>query len=299
MLIKPVLDQDFPDPDVLKVEDVYYAYATNAKRRRKKQNIQLARSTDLINWEVLPDALPQLPDWADRRFGWAWAPEVMKVADKQYVMYFTVRYPRSKKKGRQCIAVAVSANPEGPFQSTTDRPLISQLEEGGAIDPYVFVDEDGIRYLLWKNDGNACGERTWIYIQRISNDGLSLEDSVTRLLTVDLSWEGDLIEAPTLWKQGGKYYLFYSANAYASSSYAIGYAVADNLLGPYRKSEEPLLRTEPAEGIVGPGGQDITTTPDGRIWLIYHSWSVDGYRSMHLSELVWEGNIPVVKKISR
>src|SRR5215208_3639572 len=68
----PVLDQDFPDPDVLKVNDVYYAYATNAN----DLNIQSARSTDLVHWEVLGDALPALPDWAVQTFGWAWAPEV-------------------------------------------------------------------------------------------------------------------------------------------------------------------------------------------------------------------------------
>lgn len=294
----PVLDQDFPDPDILQVDGVYYAYATNAKKQNKRHNIQVARSTDLVNWELLPDALPRLPHWADRRFGWAWAPEVMQVTDKQYVMYFTARYPRSKnkKKGRQCIAVAVSSQPEGPFHPTADTPLISQLEQGGAIDPYIFTDQDGARYLLWKNDGNACGERTWIYIQRISEGGLRLEGEVARLLTVDLLWEGDLIEAPTLWKHSAKYYLFYSANAYASSYYAVGYAVADNLLGPYQKCETPLLATRPAEGIVGPGGQDIVAGADGRTWLIYHSWSVDGYRSMHISELVWEGDIPVVKK---
>jgi hypothetical protein len=32
------------------------------------------------------------------------------------------------------------------------------------------------------------------------------------LLTVDQRWEGNLVEAPTLWWQNGKYYLFYSAN---------------------------------------------------------------------------------------
>ena len=58
--------------------------------------------------------------------------------------------------------------------------------------------------------------------------------------------EGVLVEAPTLWKHDGKYYLFYSANAYNNPRYAMGYAVSDNLLGPYRKAPQPLLKTDVA-----------------------------------------------------
>ena len=39
----PVIDQDFPDPDVLEVDGTYYAYATNGNAR----NVQVATSTDL------------------------------------------------------------------------------------------------------------------------------------------------------------------------------------------------------------------------------------------------------------
>ncbi len=59
----PVLDEDFPDPDVLRVGDTYYAYAT--QRPGPNRNLQIARSADLRTWEVLDqDPLPRLPDWA-------------------------------------------------------------------------------------------------------------------------------------------------------------------------------------------------------------------------------------------
>jgi arabinan endo-1,5-alpha-L-arabinosidase len=63
----PVLDRDFPDPDVLNVDGTYYAFATNSG----SSNIQAAESTDLVHWTMLPDALPQLPAWAVQDFGWA------------------------------------------------------------------------------------------------------------------------------------------------------------------------------------------------------------------------------------
>lgn len=290
----PVLDRDFPDPDVVQVEDTYYAYATNTPG----YNIQVARSTDLVEWEFLGEALPDLPAWAVQEFGSSWAPEVFAVTDTDgettFVMYHVARF-RVDDWGPQCIAVSTSATPEGPFVQASDEPFICQRGEGGSIDPASFVDDDGARYVLWKNDGNAVGSRTWLYIQPVSEDALTLEGEPVRLLGADQAWEGVLVEAPTLWHHDDRYYLFYSANAYDSPSYGVGYAVADALLGPYEKPlRDALLETSIREGIVGPGGQDIVLDDEGDTWLLYHQWMPGGYRAMSLAELRWEDGAPVV-----
>ncbi len=58
--INPVLNTDFPDPAILKaVDGWYYAYATQSIVNGDNQNIQVARSKDLINWERMGDALPK------------------------------------------------------------------------------------------------------------------------------------------------------------------------------------------------------------------------------------------------
>jgi len=285
----PVIDRDFPDPDVVKVGDTYYAYATNFG----STNIQVAKSTDLVKWEQLNDALPVLPLWSYP--GYTWAPEVTSWDDGQtFVMYFTIRHAESNK---QCIGAATSEEPEGPFQPVGDQAFICQLDEGGSIDASSFVDEDGTQYVLWKNDGNCCGMTTWLYLQKVSADGLTLEDEPVQLVQNDQAWEGNLVEAPTLWKHNGKYYLFYSANSYAGADYATGYAVADAITGPYQKPDEPLLSTDFKQGAaVGPGGQDIVFDDDGETWMLYHSWDPTvSYRRMQIDELVWEGDTPVVK----
>lgn len=286
----PVLDQDFPDPDVLKVGDTYYAYATNAN----DVNIQVAKSTDLVHWEVLGEALPALPDWAVQKFGWAWAPEVFSPAAGQYVMYFVARFAIGFD-GTQCIGLATSQDPAGPFVSSNPEPFICQTGEGGSIDPSTFVDADGQRYVLWKNDGNSAGYQVWLYIQKVSDDGLTLQGEPHQLLTVDQLWEGTLVEAPTLWLQDGKYYLFYSANAYYDRRYGVGYAVADEILGPYVKAEGPWLATNIGAGLVGPGGQDIITGPHGDTWILFHGWAPDGYRRLYLLPLDWESDLPVLE----
>lgn len=291
--VNPVLDIDFADPDLLKVGDTYYAYATNAANT----NIQVARSKDLVRWETLGGALPALPLWAKPQFGLTWAPEVTTSADgKTYLMYFTTR---DEASGKQCVGVATSDKPEGPFRPHGDKAFICQVQEGGTIDAAAFVDDDGSRYVLFKNDGNCCGLPTWLYIQRVSADGLTLEGQPTRLVQNDKIWEGRVVEAPTLWKHNGKYYLFYSANNYAGADYAIGYAVADKVLGPYQKpGDQPFVATASDRGpaTLGPGGQDIVVDKDGETWLVYHAWDLTlTYRSMNIDELVWEGGKPVLK----
>lgn len=285
----PVLDRDFPDPDVLRMGDTYYAYATNSE----DMNIQAARSPDLAHWEMIGEALPDLPAWAVQDFGWAWAPEVFSPADGKYVMYFTARFAIGFD-GRQCIGLATSDDPAGPFVSSAPEPFICQTDEGGSIDPSMFLDSDGQRYVLWKNDGNSSGGRTWLYIQKVSDDGLSLEGEPQRLLTANQRWEGILVEAPTLWPQDGRYYLFYSANAFNDRRYAVGYAVADDILGPYVKAEGPFLATDLAAGLVGPGGQDIVTGPRGGTGILFHGWAPDGYRRLYLAPLTWEAGAPVL-----
>lgn len=277
----PVIDRDFPDPDLLRVGASYYAYATNSGGT----NVQVASSRDLVAWERLGDALPSLPAWA--RPGRTWAPDV-SATPFGFVLYFTAQHADS---GRQCIGVATSVSPAGPFRAAAS-PIMCQLDLGGSIDPASFVDADGTRYLAWKNDGNCCRIQTRIFVQRVSANGLTLEGSATAILAADRAWEGGIIEAPTLWRQGGRYYAFYSANGYAGANYAIGYAVADSIVGPYRKADVPWISS--AGAVVGPGGQDIVIAPDGSTWLAYHSWDPSNrYRRLNLDRLAWNGAAPV------
>ena len=294
----PVLNLDFPDPDVIKVEDTYYAYATCAG----SIDIQAARSRDLVHWEYLGEALRAQPRWAKTQAGFTWAPDVSATADgKSFIMYFTARDAASDTQG---IGVATSSRPDGPFQVTgaaNDKPLICNPEEGGDIDPASFVDDDGSRYLLWSNNGTTIGKDTFISIQKTSIDGLTLEGQPTRLIRNDQAWEGADVEGPTLWKREGKYFLFYSANDYKTDRYAVGYAAADNILGPYTKGSKPILTTDTHSGAsYGPGGQDIITGPHGNPWIVYHSWDpAMSKRWMQINELDWQGDVPVVKGPSR
>jgi arabinan endo-1,5-alpha-L-arabinosidase len=282
-----VFDADFPDPDVLSTGGEYYAYATNGSGF----NVQLATSTDLEQWTpVATDALPLLPEWSTP--GKTWAPDVSEPVPGSFVMYFTVA---NVSPQLQCIGVATATQAEGPFTPAGTGPIVCPFDEGGAIDPATFTDDDGTRYLLWKNDGNCCGLDTWLQVAELSPDGTSLVGETTRLLQQDQDWEGNLIEAPTLVEHDGQYTLFYSANDYGGESYATGYANADSLLGPYTKGDTPLLSTERSDGRwLGPGGQDVVEGPDGEA-ILFHSWDeLFIQRGMNLAALEWDEGTPEV-----
>jgi beta-xylosidase len=286
----PVYDGDAPDPQAIRVGTDWYLFHTNAGGR----NVPVLRSPDLVTWNAGGDALPTLGAWAAP--GKTWAPEVIALAPDRYVLYYTAA---AAAAGVQCIGRAVASAPEGPYVDDAVEPLVCQAAEGGSIDASPFRDTDGSLYLLWKNDGNAIGQDTWLYAQPLAPDGGSLTGSPTRLLKQTEAWEDHLVEGPFLWRRPEGLFLFYAANAYDTDRYAEGYAVCESPVGPCVKAaENPVLRS--AGKASGPGHASMVEK-DGRTFLIYHAWpagqegAVDPGRQLWLDEVVWEGGKPVVK----
>jgi beta-xylosidase len=316
--VNPVLE-NFPDPDVLQVADTFYAYATTNydPGSGMGSNLQVARSEDLVTWERLPDALPELASWSGLTTLFStllhsatWAPDVAQVGDR-YLLYYTtpaVDIPRPDGKPSQCLSVATADNPEGPFVDESEGPIVCQADLGGSIDGSYFEDDDGTRYLVWKNDGNCCGQPTNFWLQELTDDGTAVRGEPTKVegLDNDDPWEGRVIESPQLVVEGGRYYMFFSGNDFASVRYAVGYATADEIEGPYTDAEEnPILFTDFASaaelGLAGPGHQAIFTDADGDRWIAYHAWPNTSIgddrigRHLWLDELTFDGGVPVVE----
>lgn len=295
--VNPVIGTDFPDPHVVRFEDTYYVYATGFK---------FSTSADLVDWgpaQVLEVRSP----WALRD---RWAPEVAQT-NAGYVVYYTARSDLETpgEDTAQCLGRAVSATPEGPFVDELTEPWICQPELGGTIDASPFLDADGTRWLLYKNDGNCCSRPVSLWIQQLSEDGLSVVGEPIDLgIQADNRWEGAVVEAPTLWLHEGTYYLLYSANAYYDASYAVGYATAESVTGPYTEAEEnPILhasfedlREDASLVAAGPGHQSIVEDLDGDLWVAYHAWTrtaigyPEGARSMWIDELSFEDGRAVI-----
>ncbi|HEX7460366.1 MAG TPA: glycoside hydrolase family 43 protein, partial [Acidimicrobiales bacterium] len=221
-----------------------------------------ASAVDFGTWSPVTDALPVLPRWAAP--GFTWAPDVHQFGS-DYVLYFTADVIDT---GQQCIGIATSTSPVGPF-AAEQTPFVCQASLGGTIDPRVFTDADGANWLLYKSDQNI-GARpipTTLWSQRLSADGLSLIGPQHELMKPDESWQGTIVEAPDMVEVNGTYWVFYAGNFFNLPKYAIGAARCQGPTGPCSDtSTQPLLSTN-AQG-KGPGEASVYLDTTGA-WMLY------------------------------
>jgi beta-xylosidase len=280
----PVVPGDFPDPSIIRVGQDYWAAATSSEWAPE---FPLLHSRDLINWEVVGSVFRNRPEWS---VGSYWAPEI-----SHYRGRFFIYYAARKKGGPLCVAVATAASPQGPY--TDHGPLICQ--EVGSIDPFPVNDENGQRYLLWKEDGNSVGKPTPIWAQPLSADGTRLVGERRELFHNDQAWEkhnslpyGNLVEGPAVVRHGGWFYIFYSGNFCCARecNYMMGVARSKKLLGPWeKKADNPILRGN--EAWKCPGHGTVVEDAKGRDFLLYHAYKADDFvyvgRQAMLDEIEW------------
>lgn len=268
---------DFPDPAVLRVGRTFYAYSTTSSGL----NVPTLTSTDLRHWRANPgtvanptgDGLPRTPVWSDgvertdgRFKATTWAPTVTRLGPGRYVMAYATKVAGSPGQ-RMCVSVATATRPAGPFVDTTTKPTICPAR--GAIDPQIWVAPTGRPWLYWKIDRHPAALKA----TRMNWDGITIApgESPHRLAGIRRAWEGNIIENPAMIRFKGRYYLFYSANSYATSRYAIGYLICKNWFsGCTRPRKTPLLASNAY--VVGPGGPMPFLDALGRLRLAYHGW---------------------------
>ena len=131
------------DPHVIRVNDLYYLYATTHTR-----GYDVYTSPDLVNWTNRGLAFD------DSRRG-VWAPDVFhhRRGDGKFYLYYTDSAAGQRPGGpKKQIGVAVADSPLGPF---VDHAVLVT----NAIDAHVFQDDDGALYFYY---------RTW---KKVSKSG--------------------------------------------------------------------------------------------------------------------------------
>jgi hypothetical protein len=288
---RPIFNGDFADPYALRTPDTLYLYASNTVGNNYAPGahipvIALSRDSG-FEGQYLGDALPTLPDWTVTDF--QWAPSVWQRPDGTYVMYYSTpatiplgclaRHPvrgcvttTNGPSSAMCISRATSSSPAGPFVDDSSSAFVCPTSEGGAIDPSVFIGSDGTPWLLWKNDGDCCNLPTYIYSQQLSDDGLSVAGPPHRLIGATQSWEGGLVEGPSMIQNGSDYWLFYSANDWGTDDYGIGVARCASVSGPCTKPLDHAWLSSTGEGgqsDPGPGGEEFFQA-GGFVWMVHH-----------------------------
>lgn len=265
----PVLDDDFPDPTVLRASDGwYYAYATQTLGSHRRTNISVARSRDLVRWDLLPDAMPTKPKWASTTQNF-WAPHVLEDSGTYY-LYYSVE---PDTRDGMCLAVATAKSPAGPFVDS-GAPM-KQGKGIAAIDSMPFDDpKTGKRLLYWGSGGEP------IYVQELAPDRLRFApgSEPIPLLKVSAAPYERLIEGAFVILRDGYYYLFYSGDNCCNlpANYAVMVARSRSATGPFRKLGEATGRAssvilEEDDRWKDPGHNSIFTDAAGVDWMIYHA----------------------------
>lgn len=245
--LNPVCDG--ADPFVLLYEDKYYLYSTNSS-----DGFRVFESTDMSTWVDKGYCLHAQDVMGDK---WFWAPEVMEKDGKFYMVYVANEH----------LGIAFADSPLGPFTQKEKR----WLNEINEIDGHFFVDDDGTVYLYFVrfDDGNV------IWCAKMNEDMLSYDESTAKFLfRAEDEWElidCSVVEGPFVLKHKGKYYLTYSANHTRCEDYALGCAVSDHPMGPFKKVDyNPILKKN--EAFNGTGHHSFTTSKDKKeIVCVYHA----------------------------
>jgi beta-xylosidase len=252
------------DPTIFEDKGTYYLYGTTGDPvMGKDKGFLVYTSKDLLAWEGPVGATNGLALKKGDAFGDTgfWAPQVFEYQRNYYMAY----------TANEHIAMAVSGSPLGPFTNKTREDLKAPVKQ---IDPFVFFDDDGKKYLYHVRLTN--GNR--IFVAELNDDLLSIKpETLKECISGELPWENTqnsdwpVTEGPTVLKHRGLYYMLYSANDFRNPDYAVGYATSKSPMGPWDKSAQSPIIHKGNLGINGTGHGDVFTDISGSMHYIMHT----------------------------
>lgn len=187
----PVIHSDFPDPDIIRVDDAYYMASTTMFLM---PGCDVLRSYDLIHWEFLTHAYAELDDTPAENleergrnaYGCGmWAPS-LRWHDGLFSIVFT-------SNDTQKTYVLEACNPAGPWAK--------RVIEGFYYDNSVLYDDDGRVYIVHGN--------TQLHLTELEADlSRPKAGGLNRIIAedepdADLGYEGSHI-----YKHDGRYYVW-------------------------------------------------------------------------------------------
>jgi beta-xylosidase len=203
----PVIAADFPDPDVIQVDDIYYMVTTTMFIF---PGVTILKSFDLVNWEYCANAVQRFDfspcydlDSCSRYGHGQWATSLKYHNGRFYLLFITL-----DEGGFLCTAKKA----EGPW-------TIRQLSRG-FYDPGLFFDDDGRIYV-------AHGYSD-LHITELDSDFTAISEDVP-------VFTGDIrrgLEGTHVYKINGYYYLYCTYGGLDGFQVALR---SENIYGPYEE----------------------------------------------------------------
>ncbi len=311
----PVLPGQYADPDIDYFDGKFWIYpTTDGYKGWSGTKFHAFSSMDMVDWEdegiimELANSNPGVNEkgvqiasspWAVK--GSAWAPTIEKMNGKYYFYYCG-----KDADGASQIGVAVADHPAGPY---TDKgtPLVTTkmchdlgLKISQAIDPSIFVDDDGSAYMSFGNGGGGS------ILAKLTEDMMDIEEGSLKQIT-GLT---DFRESVVITKIDGKYHWTWSCDDANSPNYHVNYGVSDKLIqddGTVKVTlkKKNLLSKDESKGILGTAHQSVVHVKDvsgkDRYFMAYHRFytplniftSQDGlgvHRTTCIDEITFDGN---------
>ena len=300
---QPVDTRSMPDPGVYLYDGTFYAFTTGG--------FGLWESTAPIAsgpWTVPSNVLnaSSVPAWVDKSQG-IWAPDVIRLPDGEWVVYFAARLnpgsgsgPETPASGARCVGAATSSSPTGPFTMQPDPevclpgygaaddmtadPGDRVLGEGVIDADPVFIDnswDDNTNelFLLYKTQ-SGTGQATIRMVRLDISDGTSILGTSHQLLAAMPTGAGgtyefsDTIEAPSLLAlSDGWFVLFVAHGNYGSCGYSTEWFKSQH---PWSWNQTPVatVLSQSQDGLCGPGGADVAGSEvSGQYRLFFHAYT--------------------------
>ena len=304
------------DPSCLKIGDTYYMYSTDAifrenRRKAAESNvpigfIQVRTSKDLVHWNFVGWAFPEIPQEATN---WVlshsnnkgakniWAPYIVQYKNKFRLYYCVSAFGLQSS----CIGLAESDSPLGPWIQKGSVVKTQVGDKMNAIDPTIITD--ALTGKTWMYYGSFFGG---LYVVELNPEsGLTIvQNDQGKSIARRANLKKDNIEAPEIIynKALKKYFLFMSYDP-LMTTYNVRVGRSDKPEGPFTDyfgkdlrdtiNHFPIL-THPYKfdnqpGWAGTGHCSVFTNGKGDFFMAHQSrLSPDNQlMDMHIREVKW------------
>ncbi len=226
------------DPVVVRLGDFHFLYYSFFDAEEKLR-IGVARSADLDNWTKVGE-LGLVGEVEQNGIG---APGAIVLDNKVHLFYQSYG---NGKLDAICHALSVDGL---HFERTTENPVFRPEGDwncGRAIDADVCAHENTLFLFCATRDPEMEIQMLTVATAPLNSDfgpGEWTQSGDDSILKPQLAWEDTCIEAPSVLRRNGKFWMFY-AGAYncAAQPQQIGLAVSDDGLNWRRTSDEPFLK---------------------------------------------------------
>ena len=260
----PVIPADFPDPDVILVDNTYYMVATTMF---VFPGVTVLKSNDLVNWEYCSNAVPRFDfspcynlDGCNRYSHGQWATSLKYNNGKFYLLFITL-----DEGGFICSAEKA----EGPWD-------IRKLPKG-FYDPGLFFDDDGKIYVTHGYSKISVTE---------------LDENFAPAGKDSLVYTGDIrngLEGSHVYKINGYYYLYSTYGGVDGIQVALR---SKNIYGPY---EQKVVISDTTPGVTfGIHQGALIRTQTGEWWTMLFVDSGPFGRFPSLQPVTWVDGWPMV-----